>query len=41
MLPPLHIGETVDLNVMLATQKFAKPAARYTEASLVKSEELV
>lgn len=39
MLPPLHIGETVDLNIMLATQKFAKPSARYTEASLVKKLE--
>lgn len=39
MLPPLKIGEIVDLNIMLATQKFAKPSARYTEASLVKKLE--
>ncbi len=39
MLPPLKIGELLDLKAMLATQKYAKPSPRYTEASLVKKLE--
>lgn len=39
MLPPLTIGEKLSLKVMDATQKFNKPAPRYTEASLVKKLE--
>jgi DNA topoisomerase I len=39
MLPPLKVGEVLDFVKMDATQKFAKPAARYTEASLVKKLE--
>jgi DNA topoisomerase-1 len=36
MLPPLNIGEELVLNQIQATQKFTRPSARYTEASLVK-----
>ena len=36
MLPPLTIGQVLGLDKMLATQRFSRPAARYTEASLVK-----
>lgn len=39
MLPPLTIGQKLDLNELRATQRFTKPAARYTEASLVKKLE--
>mgnify|MGYP006186326713 FL=1 len=39
MLPPLSIGQELGLQEMKATQRFAKPAARYTEASLVKKLE--
>ncbi|MBC5773607.1 type I DNA topoisomerase [Pontibacter sp. KCTC 32443] len=39
MLPPLSIGQTIDLRQMLATQRYSRPAARYTEASLVKKLE--
>jgi DNA topoisomerase-1 len=39
MLPPLAIGETLALKQMTAAQKYAKPAPRYTEASLVKKLE--
>jgi DNA topoisomerase-1 len=41
MLPPLKKGQGLDLDEMAATEKFTRPAARYTEASLVrKLEEL-
>lgn len=36
MLPPLSVGQVLPLHHMLATQKFSRPAARYTEATLVK-----
>lgn len=36
MLPPLDIGQVLPLEQMTARQTFSKPAARYTEASLVK-----
>ncbi len=36
MLPPLAIGEELVLNQIQATQKYTRPSARYTEASLVK-----
>ncbi len=36
MLPPLTIGQILDLNYLKATEQFSKPNARYTEASLVK-----
>ncbi|GAB3275781.1 type I DNA topoisomerase [Larkinella harenae] len=39
MLPPLAIGQTLNLDQMKATQKFSRPAPRYTEASLVKKLE--
>ena len=39
LLPPLSIGENLDLNCMLSEQKFSRPAPRYTEASLVKKLE--
>ena len=39
MLPPLKIGEILALNQMQATQRYERPAARYTEASLVKKLE--
>ncbi len=36
MLPPLKVGQILDLNHMKATERFSRPAARFTEASLVK-----
>jgi DNA topoisomerase-1 len=39
LLPPLEIGQSLDLDVMTATEKFSSPPARYTEASLVKKLE--
>ena len=39
MLPPLSIGQQIDLRQMLATQRYSRPPARYTEASLVKKLE--
>lgn len=41
MLPPLTIGQMLELKEMKAREGFSRPAARYTEASLVrKLEEL-
>lgn len=39
MLPPLNIGQILDLDVLKATERFSRPSARYTEASLVKALE--
>jgi DNA topoisomerase-1 len=39
MLPPLRVGENLLLNEIEATERYNKPAARYTEASLVKKLE--
>ncbi len=39
MLPPLLKGQQLDLNDMLATERFSRPQPRYTEASLVKKLE--
>lgn len=39
MLPPLSIGETLNFAQMTAAEKFTRPAARYTEAALVKKLE--
>ncbi len=39
MLPPLKVGQELELDEMKATERFSKPAARYTEASLVKKLE--
>jgi DNA topoisomerase-1 len=39
MLPPLTRGQRLDLEEMSATERFSRPPARYTEASLVKKLE--
>ncbi len=39
MLPPLTIGQSLPLKEMRATERFSRPAPRYTEASLVKKLE--
>jgi DNA topoisomerase I len=39
MLPPLRVNQKLDFKEMRATQKFTRPAPRYTEASLVKKLE--
>ncbi len=39
ILPPLAVGDALDLQQAVATQRFKRPPARYTEASLVKKME--
>lgn len=39
LLPPLRQGQALYLNSMTATERFSRPPARYTEASLVKKLE--
>ncbi len=39
LLPPLHKGQSLNLQNMSATERFSRPPARYTEASLVKKLE--
>ena len=39
MLPPLTVGQVLDLNELKAQKRFTRPSARYTEASLVKALE--
>jgi len=39
VLPPLNVGQKLDLNQISATQTFSRHPARYTEASLVKKLE--
>lgn len=39
VLPPMKVGEVLDLEKLIPTQHFTKPPARYTEASLVKEME--
>ena len=39
ILPPLKVGQSLDLRKMNATERFTRPPARYTEASLVKKLE--
>jgi len=39
MLPPLSKGQQLPLQAMFATERFSRPAPRYTEASLVKKLE--
>ncbi len=39
ILPPLRVNQKLDFKEMKATQKFTRPAPRYTEASLVKKLE--
>jgi DNA topoisomerase I len=38
-LPNLTVGQVLDFREMVASEKFSKPGARYTEASLVKKLE--
>jgi DNA topoisomerase-1 len=39
MLPPLTLGQVLELREMKATERFSRPQPRYTEASLVKKLE--
>jgi DNA topoisomerase-1 len=39
MLPPLNIGQELSLDKMKAVERFTRPPARHTEASLVKKLE--
>lgn len=39
MLPPLKVNQTLDLDFIESLQRFTRPPARYTEASLVKKLE--
>ena len=39
ILPPLTKGQILDLQELTATERFSRPPARYTEASLVKKLE--
>lgn len=39
MLPPISVGQELNLGDMRARQEFSRPQARYTEASLVKKLE--
>lgn len=39
MLPQLSVGEKLSENQVVATERYSRPAARYTEASLVKKLE--
>jgi DNA topoisomerase-1 len=39
ILPPLAVGQALHFKEMTATEKFTRPAPRYTEASLVKKLE--
>ncbi|ANI87934.1 DNA topoisomerase I [Arachidicoccus ginsenosidimutans] len=39
VLPPLQVNQSLDFIEMTATEKFTRPAPRYTEASLVKKLE--
>lgn len=39
MLPPMQVGEALKVRRMGAQERFTRPAARYTEASLVKKLE--
>lgn len=39
LLPPVKIGQELELKEMSATERFSKPQPRYTEASLVKKLE--
>ena len=39
LLPDVKVGQKLDLEEMRATERFARPPARYTEASLVKKLE--
>ncbi|MCA5005764.1 type I DNA topoisomerase [Sphingobacterium bovistauri] len=39
LLPALEVGQVLNLNEMTATERFSRPPARFTEASLVKKLE--
>lgn len=39
MLPPLEVGQILELDKATATERFTRPSPRYTEASLVKKLE--
>jgi DNA topoisomerase I len=39
LLPPLNVGQVLDMEEITALEKFTYPPARYTEASLVKKLE--
>lgn len=39
ILPPLKIGQKLDLDNLTATERFTRPPARYSEAALVKKLE--
>jgi len=39
ILPPLKVGQPLDLQLMTATERFTRPPARFTEAALVKKME--
>ena len=39
ILPPLKVGQVLDLNEMTAVERFTRAPARYTEAGLVKKME--
>ena len=39
VLPPLTVGQQLDLQQLMATERFSRPQPRYTEASLVKKLE--
>ncbi len=39
VLPPLRVGQQLEFKEMKATERFSRPAPRYTEASLVKKLE--
>ncbi len=39
VLPPLRLGQLLDLNEMTGLQRYTRPPSRYTEASLVKKLE--
>jgi len=39
MLPALRVGEKLENNFITATERYTRPASRYTEASLVKKLE--
>jgi DNA topoisomerase-1 len=39
LLPPLQAGQQLELNRLMASERFTRPSPRYTEASLVKKLE--
>jgi DNA topoisomerase-1 len=39
VLPPLKVGQKLDIKEIIATERYSRPPARFTEASLVKKLE--